>query len=458
MSTAPVITSPDGVTRRVDGYRFKRPDAQATKFVGGLDKPPAGVDLRKHMGPVEDHGESASCVANAAGASYEYLLKRQRGDAAYGVSRSFISYNARTRTGAKGAPADTTIFDALCTLVDSGACSERIWPYDVARLQDEPSPAAYEEAARFRVHAIDLVPVELNAWKKTLADGYPIVFGLLVYESFDRQRQPGLIPVPTDKDLEGEQGEHAMLCVGYSEPDEVFIVRNSWGPAWGDEGYCYIPFAYLMDPELNRGDAWIIRGAEPLAADRSTFRDRGVLDEVDSALGRMDDKAWSALLDALGDVALETRLALIFLAAAEADADVKDNALGTIASALDDAFQRLGSPFEADRVLREALSLIDEGALIDDSIVLLGEHFEEGALADIVRAAGHAAGLDDLSGAEEGTLADLVDAWLGGAAPREGGLVDGLPGEYDDVDYAGGVYGDDEEPDDLGDGFNEVED
>lgn len=455
MSTSLVITSPDGITRRVDGYRFKSPDPQATKFVSVLDEPPAAVDLRKHMGPVEDHGESSSCVANAAGTAYEYLLGRQRNEKASGVSRSFISFNARSGSSAAR---DITIFDALRTLVDKGACSEKAWPYDVAHLHDEPPAAAYEEAAKFRARAIDAVPVELDTWKKALAEGYPIVFGLLVYESFDRQRQPGLIPVPTDKDLEGEQGEHAMLCVGYSQADEVFIVRNSWGPAWGDEGYCYIPFAYLMDTELNRGDAWILRGAEPIAADRATHRDRGVLDELDTTLGRMDDKSWTALSDALGDVALETRLALIFLAGAEADADVGESALGTIASALDEAFQRLGSPYEADRVLREALSLIDESALIDDSIVLIGEHFDEDALADIVRKAGQAAGQSDLSGAEEGTLADLVDAWLGGAAPREGGLVDGLPGEYDDVDYAGGVYGDDEEPEDLGDGFNEVED
>lgn len=42
---------------------------------------------------------------------------------------------------------------------------------------------------------------------------------------------------------------HAVLLVGYhleldgssvSSPDSYFILRNSWGPSWGDQGYMYI--------------------------------------------------------------------------------------------------------------------------------------------------------------------------------------------------------------------------
>jgi C1A family cysteine protease len=46
-----------------------------------------------------------------------------------------------------------------------------------------------------------------------------------------------------------------MLCVGYSDPDRVFIVRNSWGSDWGDKGYCYIPYDYLMSEKYNDGDS-----------------------------------------------------------------------------------------------------------------------------------------------------------------------------------------------------------
>ena len=34
-----------------------------------------------------------------------------------------------------------------------------------------------------------------------------------------------------------------MLIVGYV--GNFYIVKNSWGTDWGDQGYCYIPKAVL---------------------------------------------------------------------------------------------------------------------------------------------------------------------------------------------------------------------
>ena len=38
---------------------------------------------------------------------------------------------------------------------------------------------------------------------------------------------------------------HAMAIVGFDDDQQVFIVRNSWGPDWGDDGYCYISYDYF---------------------------------------------------------------------------------------------------------------------------------------------------------------------------------------------------------------------
>ena len=45
-------------------------------------------------------------------------------------------------------------------------------------------------------------------------------------------------------------GGHAMLLVGYADDETVagggyFIVRNSWGEEWGEQGYGKIPYAYI---------------------------------------------------------------------------------------------------------------------------------------------------------------------------------------------------------------------
>ena len=92
--------------------------------------------------------------------------------------------------------------------------------------------------------------------KGCLASGYPFVFGFTVYESFesDQVAQTGHVPMPQA----GEQvvGGHAVLAVGYDDSNQWFIVRNSWGPNWGMQGYFTMPYLYLLDPNLS-GDFWM---------------------------------------------------------------------------------------------------------------------------------------------------------------------------------------------------------
>ena len=48
-----------------------------------------------------------------------------------------------------------------------------------------------------------------------------------------------------------------MLTVGVKIEEKKFIVRNSWGE-WGDKGYCYMPFDYMLNTDLV-DDCWIIK-------------------------------------------------------------------------------------------------------------------------------------------------------------------------------------------------------
>merc|ERR1712187_337345 len=51
----------------------------------------------------------------------------------------------------------------------------------------------------------------------------------------------------------------AMLLVGYNERKQVFIVRNSWGRAWGQQGYGYLPYSYVGSAEFNMGRMFALR-------------------------------------------------------------------------------------------------------------------------------------------------------------------------------------------------------
>ncbi len=374
------------------------------------------------MTPVEDQQELSSCVANAVAGAYEYLVKRHRGDDAYDVSRLYIYYNARAKEGDDVSDEGAIIANALTSLREDGACSEATWPYAIDVVNDAPSDEAYEEGSAFLVEDMAVVPTKLDAWRHALAEGYPIVFGISLYESFDQQRKRGLVPMPSAKEASREShGGHAMLCVGYSDPDRVFIVRNSWGTEWGDRGYCYIPYDYLMSPKHNDGDSWLIRRLENLDVDAETWGDdSSLVGDFTTELSKMSDEEHQAMIEAMGSLHLETRMGIVFLAVAGADGEVSEAELLGIAKYLEGVLNDLGSPYSAERVLRHATDRMSEKNL-ETSILLLGEHLPSTMLASLLRSLREIVGVDDVSEEEEELLGALVEAWQ----IEEGGSEEG---------------------------------
>lgn len=412
-----VLSRPDGSERKVSGYRYRTPLASAKRYASGasrIERLPPKVDLRGFMTPVEDQGELSSCVANAVAGAYEYLVKRHRGDDAYDVSRLFIYYNARANgSDDPGDDAGAVIADAIESLRAKGACSEETWPYEADSVNEEPSEDAYDEASSFLVEDMALVPTTLDAWRNALAEGYPIVFGISLFESFDKHKKRGFVPMPSAKEASrASHGGHAMLCVGYSDPDRMFIVRNSWGTSWGDAGYCFIPYDYLMSPKYNDGDSWIIRQLENVDVDDGTWGDdESMIGDIDTELAKMSDEDYQSMLDAMGRLHLETRIALIFLRAAGADDDISDDELEGIAQYLQGLLNQMGSPYDAEKVLRNAIHRIEDDRVLTESIELFAEHVPQTMLASILRNLSEIVGVDSVSEEEEDFLAMLVDAW-----------------------------------------------
>ncbi len=277
---------------KLGGYRRDPVDKNDKKYGAGRfnsKELPPRVDLRPYMTKVEQQGEVNSCTANAMAGAYEYLAKREFGHAE-DVSRLFIYYNARDVDGSVDEDEGTYLRSCIKVLREYGACSEETWPYHPDNVFDEPDENAYEEAGNFLIDDAQRIDVDLYAMKHCLAEGYPFAFGLQLFSSFDEAEKNGQVSIP-DTDEEEDYGGHAMLCVGYSDTDEVFVVRNSWGSSWGDKGYCYIPYDYMTDPELN-GDCWTIRSvtnadySEDVWLDAASFFDMvaGVSSSISSIL------------------------------------------------------------------------------------------------------------------------------------------------------------------------------
>lgn len=227
---------------------------QLPKKVGAL---PPSVDLRAGCPAVYDQGNLGSCTANAIGAAIEFDQMKQK-IAAATPSRLFIYYNERVIEGTVDQDSGAQIRDGIKSVASDGACPETMWAYLEANFATPPPAPCYQYAKLHPAVQYARVIQDANQMKACLAAGYPFVFGFTVYESFegDAVAKSGMVQMPADS--ETEVGGHAVMAVGYNDSVERFLVRNSWGPAWGAGGYFTIPYAYLTDTDL-ADDFWVIR-------------------------------------------------------------------------------------------------------------------------------------------------------------------------------------------------------
>lgn len=250
-----------------------KPSSTYKSAILGEITPEDSHDLRwtGSFSPVEDQGEVGSCTAQAIVGLVEYLMA-EGGIKPQDMSRMFlykVTRNLLGWTGDTGAYIRSTI-KAMALF---GTPPEHEWPYDANLLDAEPDAYHYSFAQNFRaltyarVDRPDDPSDTLGMLQRTLYDGFPVAFGLPVYSSIDSLHQnDDVVPFPTRSDR--QLGGHAVLAVGYDDRKEdpttgekgAVIFRNSWSGTWGEAGYAYLPYTYVLEG-LAR-DFWTIFNRE----------------------------------------------------------------------------------------------------------------------------------------------------------------------------------------------------
>jgi C1A family cysteine protease len=250
--------------------------------------PPSSFDLRdnevkignKYLPPIYNQGKLGSCTSNALIGAFCFD-DVQKYDPVDGIerfdgSRLFHYYNERKMDGDIYQDGGSTITQGIKALEKYGVCRESLWPYndDNEQFEVTPTDEAYGNALHHRIvktnklnemHSRNIEQTE-KGMKNCLLAGFPFCLGIAIYESFENEdvAKEGFVPMP-DTRSEEMLGGHAIMCVGYND-DEIdadgnkgcWIMRNSWGEDWGDNGYFYLPYKYLLKKSLT-SDLWQIR-------------------------------------------------------------------------------------------------------------------------------------------------------------------------------------------------------
>lgn len=221
---------------------------------------PSTVDLRPFCPPVYDQGQIGSCTANAIGAAIEFDQRKQK-LREFVPSRLFIYYNERVIEGTVASDAGAEIRDGIKSVNELGTPSEKLWKYVETKFATKPTKAAYTNAAKHPAVSYERVCQSVTDMRTVLAQGYPIVFGFTVYNSFESDvvATTGTVAMPTPSDA--TVGGHAVLMVGYNHDDSTFLIRNSWGESWGMGGYFTLPYDYVSNSDLAH-DFWTIRSVK----------------------------------------------------------------------------------------------------------------------------------------------------------------------------------------------------
>lgn len=249
------------MTKRVLGWKPDRPDKRDHIFSvpeasgEGAVALPSSIDLRAHCSPIDDQLDIGSCTAHAITGAMEFL-ELKAGKKLVNLSRLFVYYNERVIENTVTEDAGAELRDGIKTVATQGVCAESYCKYITKNFARKPSATAYKYGLKHLAVAYQRI-VSFDDMKACLAGGNPFVFGFTVYSSFmsDAVAATGKMPMPSK--YENEEGGHAVLAVGYDDSTQSIIVRNSWGTEWGDNGYFYMPYAYIQNQTLCN-DMWVI--------------------------------------------------------------------------------------------------------------------------------------------------------------------------------------------------------
>lgn len=216
--------------RRVEAYLRGERVSGARVFAPARDW--RNKDGKDWTTPIRDQGNCGSCVAFATVATIEARARIQlsRPDWNVDLSEADLFFCGAGRKCADG----WWPSHALDYARAQGVPEEPCFPYQDHDMDCQVATDRPKRLVTVTEHEDIIDP---DARKEFLDKTGPMIACLAVYRDFMFYKDGVYRHVTGDL-----VGYHAVCCVGYSEDEQCWICKNSWGTEWGDNGYFRIAY------------------------------------------------------------------------------------------------------------------------------------------------------------------------------------------------------------------------
>lgn len=248
---------------------------------------PATLDLKPEVFEIDNQLSVGSCTANAATSVPEDMLKKV--GEGKSLSRLFNYWTSRNLILEQPGIEGSTMRAAIRAIKHLGVCREILWPYTIQAVDMRPIDEAFQEAAQRVIQRYEIIDTRLpnplppadglsqeDWWriilamvaervmrqmKSALNEGLQVAFSCTLGQMWlglqgpwQQHVYPRAAPNdPTNPSV----GGHAMVCIGYDDSCQRFLIENSWGPQWGDGGFGGMPYDTFTH---NLMEGFIVRG------------------------------------------------------------------------------------------------------------------------------------------------------------------------------------------------------
>lgn len=219
---------------------------------------PDSLDNSDCIGNIEDQGRTGSCVANAVVSAMELLACKQGVNIDF--SRLFLYYNLRDKhPELRGVDAGSYLRDGFKVVKNLGICEEKLWQFDKLKVFVKPDERAYTEALHnwaddYKRIEYPNQPDGMLAMKEALFNGNAIIFSMSITQELYELRNDKYLEDQDYQGLSNSIGMHAMHIVGYDDILGGWIVENSWGIDWADQGRFLLKYTVFSE---NVEDVWV---------------------------------------------------------------------------------------------------------------------------------------------------------------------------------------------------------